>query len=53
VACMQGFSAESLLMLLQLWIVVLVGTEQEGGSGTMLMPLHAVCIDFFIPLAAE
>ena len=34
----QGLSAESLLMLLQLWIVVLVGTEQEGASGTMLMP---------------
>jgi hypothetical protein len=50
---LQGLSAESLLMLLQLWIVVLVGTEQEGASGTMLMPLHAVCIDFFILLAAE
>jgi len=50
---LQGLSAKSLLMLLQLWIAVLVGTEQEAASGTMLMPLHAVCIEFFIPLAAE
>ncbi len=36
---LQDLSAESLLMLLQLWIAVLVGTEQAGASGTMLMPL--------------
>jgi hypothetical protein len=43
---LQGLSAESLLMLLQFWIVVLVGTEQEGASGTMLMP-HTCCVHRF------
>jgi hypothetical protein len=46
---LQGLSAESLLMLLQLWIAVLVGTKQGGASGTMLMPLHAVNRIFHSP----
>ena len=50
---LQGLSAERLLMLLQLWIAVLVGTGPERASGTMRMPRHAVGIEFFIPLAAE
>ena len=49
-ARLQGLSAESLLMLLQLWIAVLVGTEQEITSNTPRSPTHSavVCVTIVI-----
>jgi hypothetical protein len=46
---LQGLSVESLLMLLRLWIAVLVRPEKESASSPMLMPSHAVCIEFSSP----
>jgi hypothetical protein len=50
---LQGLSAESLLILLPLWIAVSVRTEQKIAAGPMLRPSDPVGSEFFIPFAAE
>jgi transposase len=50
---LQGLSADSLLILLRLWIAILVRTEPECASVPMPAPSHAVRIVILIPLAAE
>ncbi len=41
----QGFSADTLLTFLQLWMVVLAGTAPEGASHTAAHALRVLCID--------
>jgi transposase len=41
----QGFSADALLTLLQLWMVVLAGPAQEGASQTAAHAFRALCAE--------
>jgi hypothetical protein len=46
---LQGLSAEGWLTLLQLWIAILVRTEQESPSGPMLLPSMPCASNFSFP----
>jgi hypothetical protein len=49
----QGFSADALLTLLHLWMVVLAGPVQEGASQTAAHAFRALCTESSSRFAAE